>query len=283
MPLPLPTTIALYLPQARPYFLIIHTGVNDKGETIFSYPPTIEEYAIEKLPAIEPVPGLLGTYILHVGGKTVRKQIKDYDSEMIVRNTSTHEVVKAVYISQPMHMIGEVFYSLPRLKVPLVLIPALASAVAPAPSVSPIPVFNAPAIYDASWNIIAPYNNIINGSGSASAPSVTDVSGNSIAHVSNQIISNALNANKKKKKSTDPSVAPSKPKGDLSPFVAKQLMALAQFKHDFCPIVAEEFSAGNTAVMPCGHLFAQIAIEESFKKEPYKCPSCRQTGRPTYV
>jgi len=71
--------------------------------------------------------------------------------------------------------------------------------------------------------------------------------------------------------------------GDLQPYVAKQLLALAQLKKESCPIVAEEFSAGNTAVMPCGHLFMQMAIEESFKKEANKCPWCRQTGRPTYV
>ncbi len=73
------------------------------------------------------------------------------------------------------------------------------------------------------------------------------------------------------------------PKGDLAPFVAKQLLALAKLRHEECPIVAEEFSEGNVAVMPCGHLFAQIAIEESFKKTPNACPACRATGRPTYV
>lgn len=162
--------------------------------------------------------------------------------------------------------------------------PAPAAAIG-SPSVSPIPVYNAPThqIYDASFNIIAPYN-MVNGP----APSLVDGSGNAITHVSNSVISNALNAKKKKIKPT-PSTAsvaappPAKPKGDLSPFVAKQLMDLAKSKGEFCPIVAEEFSAGNTAVMPCGHLFAQIAIEESFKKEPYKCPACRQSGRPTYV
>lgn len=69
----------------------------------------------------------------------------------------------------------------------------------------------------------------------------------------------------------------------ISPFVAKRLLELAQLKKEMCPIVAEEFSAGNTAIMPCGHMFAQIAIEESFKKEPNKCPACRQQGTPAYV
>lgn len=137
-------------------------------------------------------------------------------------------------------------------------------------------------MYDASFNFIAPYDATNN------AAPVSDISGNAITHVPNSVASNALNANKKAPKKIKPSttaaaVAVAKPKGDLSPFVAKQLMALANSRGEFCPIVAEEFSTGNTAAMPCGHLFAQIAIEESFKKEPYKCPACRQPGRPTYV
>ena len=78
-------------------------------------------------------------------------------------------------------------------------------------------------------------------------------------------------------------VAPTKPAGDLSVHVARKLMELAILKKDMCPITVEEFSAGNTAVMPCGHLFMQMAIEESFKKEHRKCPECRQIGSPTYV
>jgi hypothetical protein len=72
-------------------------------------------------------------------------------------------------------------------------------------------------------------------------------------------------------------------KRGLAPFVAKQLLQLAIIRHEMCPIVAEEFSDGNCAAMPCGHLFAKMAIEESFKKEPSKCPACRQTGVPTFV
>jgi hypothetical protein len=77
--------------------------------------------------------------------------------------------------------------------------------------------------------------------------------------------------------------APAPPKGDLCLFVAKQLLELAQLKKEMCPITAEEYYTGETAVMPCGHLFMRIAIEESFKKEHGKCPACRQPGRPTYV
>lgn len=71
--------------------------------------------------------------------------------------------------------------------------------------------------------------------------------------------------------------------GDLQFFVAKQLLELAQIKKDMCPITAEEYITGETAAMPCGHLFMKIAITESFKKEPGKCPACRQYGQPTYV
>ena len=73
------------------------------------------------------------------------------------------------------------------------------------------------------------------------------------------------------------------PTGGLNHYVAKQLFELAILRKELCPIVAEEFIAGNTAVMPCGHLFMQIAIEESFKKEANKCPWCRQMGTPTFV
>ena len=69
----------------------------------------------------------------------------------------------------------------------------------------------------------------------------------------------------------------------LCPFVAKQLFDLAVIRKEQCPVTMEDFSAGHTAVMPCGHLFMQFAIEESFKKELGKCPWCRQAGKPTYV
>jgi len=69
----------------------------------------------------------------------------------------------------------------------------------------------------------------------------------------------------------------------LNPFVAKQLLDLAIIRKEFCAITAEELSAENAAVMPCGHIFMRFAIEESFKKESNKCPWCRQHGTPTYV
>lgn len=85
----------------------------------------------------------------------------------------------------------------------------------------------------------------------------------------------------KKKKLAAPIAAAAS--GDLCIHVARQLLELAQIKKEMCPVIAEEYTAGETAVMPCGHLFSKLAIQETFKKEPNKCPSCRQAGRPTFV
>jgi len=62
--------------------------------------------------------------------------------------------------------------------------------------------------------------------------------------------------------------------------IATQLLELAQLKHDMCPITAEEFITGETAVMPCGHMFMRFGLEETFKAPVSKniCPSCRQKG-----
>jgi hypothetical protein len=120
--------------------------------------------------------------------------------------------------------------------------------------------------------------------GLASAPPPLSSALNTIVHVQ---ATTTVKKSKAPKATVAPVASPAAAtgprRGDLAPFVAKQLLALAQLRHDQCPIIAEEYSDGNTAVMPCGHLFAQIAIEESFKKEPYKCPACRALGRPTYV
>jgi len=130
------------------------------------------------------------------------------------------------------------------------------------------------------------------GGGMPPAPTVMDASGaavpisvDTISHVPAPTMTTASAKSKVigKLKKKLAAATPVKSVGELSPFVARQLLELAQMRKELCPIVAEEFSTGNTAVMPCGHLFAQIAIEESFKKEPNRCPACRQGGRPTYV
>ena len=106
---------------------------------------------------------------------------------------------------------------------------------------------------------------------------------NTIEHVPAPTTAKVKKVKASKPTIASPAAATGPRRGDLAPFVAKQLLALAKLRHDQCPIIAEEYSDGNTAVMPCGHLFAQIAIEETFKKTPNTCPACRATGRPTYV
>jgi hypothetical protein len=86
----------------------------------------------------------------------------------------------------------------------------------------------------------------------------------------------ALEANSKSKKfSTAKSNLPT-----MGVHIATQLLELAQLKHDMCPITAEEFITGETAVMPCGHMFMRFGLEESFKTPVSRniCPSCRQKG-----
>ena len=69
----------------------------------------------------------------------------------------------------------------------------------------------------------------------------------------------------------------------LNPYVAKQLLTLARQTKDMCPITAEEFMEGHTAAMPCGHMFMQMAIEESFKVRVNECPLCRLPGVPIFL
>jgi hypothetical protein len=69
----------------------------------------------------------------------------------------------------------------------------------------------------------------------------------------------------------------------INAYVARQLMEFAQMKGEVCPITAGYFEEKDTAVMPCGHLFSKLAIDETFKKEPGKCPACRTAGAPIIV
>ena len=137
----------------------------------------------------------------------------------------------------------------------------------------PAPIDISGNVYSSSYNTIAP-----------PATNYIDISGSVIAHIpttptpATKATPTVPPPVKRKKL-----VAPIKPVGDINLHVARKLMELAILKKEMCPITVEEFSAGNTAVMPCGHLFMQMAIEESFKKETRKCPECRQIGSPTYV
>jgi hypothetical protein len=104
-----------------------------------------------------------------------------------------------------------------------------------------------------------------------------------ISHVTAPAPAPAIPTPKLKKPKPIYSASKSTGSGDLCLHVARQLLELAQLKKEMCPIIAEEYTAGETAVMPCGHLFSKLAIQESFKKEVNKCPACRQLGCPTYI
>ena len=69
----------------------------------------------------------------------------------------------------------------------------------------------------------------------------------------------------------------------MNAYIASQLLAFAQMKGEVCPITAGYYEDKDTAVMPCGHLFSKLAIDETFKKEPHKCPACRAPGTPVIV
>lgn len=71
---------------------------------------------------------------------------------------------------------------------------------------------------------------------SVALSSLLDAAPATIAHV------NTAPPSKSKKvvKKTVAVAPPSVPKGDLTPFVAKQLLALAKLRHEECPVVAEE-------------------------------------------
>ena len=73
----------------------------------------------------------------------------------------------------------------------------------------------------------------------------------------------------------------------LPQFIAKKLLELAILKKEQCAISAMEFVEGSTAVMPCGHLFQQDVLIETFNnqslRELYECPFCRKKGAPVIV
>jgi hypothetical protein len=156
--------------------------------------------------------------------------------------------------------------------------PASASAPASAPAPATATPTPAPA---------PSYSSVVGGgsaatAAAAAAATISHVEDNSVLSLKKKL-HNAQKALKALTGSPSYHSSSSSSKRGLSPFVAKQLLQLAIIRHEMCPIVAEEFSDGNCAAMPCGHLFAKMAIEESFKKEPSKCPACRQTGVPTFV
>jgi hypothetical protein len=89
-----------------------------------------------------------------------------------------------------------------------------------------------------------------------------------------------------------PTIKKSTEGNTLCPFVVKKLLELAILtKQNTCPITLEELTLptdgqmAGVAAMPCGHLFSEIAITESFRTLANRnvCPQCRTSGKPTLI
>jgi hypothetical protein len=89
-----------------------------------------------------------------------------------------------------------------------------------------------------------------------------------------------------------PTIKKSAEGNTLCPFVVKKLLELAILtKQNTCPITLEELTMptdgqkANVTAMPCGHLFSNVAIQESFKTLVNRnvCPQCRTSGKPTIL
>ena len=261
-------TVAIFMTSNRARFILMK-AVQQGGIIEFQNIPgfNVSEYTVKAID-LGTSGALLGTFpVKTFDGKVMRKQIRKYDTCLVV-NTVKNERVDVIRFSDPSMIIGAALYAIPYLQSEL-----------------PKPVYNmygkivSPPPIPLEYLIPPP-------SLPPSLPPAYDISGNAIQHVVP-----STTVTKKKKISQAPTPASLLPpivtakasKSDLNLFVAKQLLELAQLKKEMCPIIAEEFSVGHTAAMPCGHLFSQTAIEESFKKERNKCPACRQMGSPTYV
>lgn len=89
-----------------------------------------------------------------------------------------------------------------------------------------------------------------------------------------------------------PTIKKSTDSNTLCPFVVKKLLELATLtKQNTCPITLEELTLptdgqkAGVAAMPCGHLFSEVAIVESFKTLANRniCPQCRKAGKPAFI
>jgi len=70
----------------------------------------------------------------------------------------------------------------------------------------------------------------------------------------------------------------------LSPFIAGQIYDLAVLRGDHCPITHEQFTIGNVAIMPCGHIYSKSALSTYFyTKNDKKCLICKYNGVPVYL
>lgn len=70
----------------------------------------------------------------------------------------------------------------------------------------------------------------------------------------------------------------------LSPYIARKIYDLAVLRYEHCPITLEQFTLGNVAIMPCGHIYSKSALHTYFyTKNDKKCLICKYDGIPVYL
>ena len=70
----------------------------------------------------------------------------------------------------------------------------------------------------------------------------------------------------------------------LSPYIARKIYELAVLQGDHCPITHEQFTIGNVAIMPCGHIYSKSALcTYFFTINDKKCLICKYDGIPVYL
>lgn len=70
----------------------------------------------------------------------------------------------------------------------------------------------------------------------------------------------------------------------LSPYIARKIYDLAVLRNEHCPITHEQFTIGNVAIMPCGHIYSKSALCTYFyTKNDKKCLICKYNGIPVYL
>ena len=219
---------------------------------------------------------LLGTYPCKTHDGTIaRKQIRRWGSEITVRNKVTNEQLRVIRFADPYRILGQSMFVNP---------PLTHAQIVTTHSYVDISGNSVAVTADVSGHLFQSNNVPAKKKKITALEIAAKHAAAKHATATTTATTATATATAATSTATATALASAYLKGSsLNLFVAKQLLAFAQSKKELCPIVAEEFSSGHTAVMPCGHLFAQIAIEESFKKESRKCPSCRQIGTPTYV
>lgn len=254
----IPSQVFLYLRKSKNDLILMDVAPAVEGKSGLAFTPVTIPIGQESTYTItKPFGPSEGTpFGLHAvrdkNGTTVGKRFNIHKD--IVARSPTNETITVVSIAQPYAVFGWALHPNP------VTINTLAPLPASAPPVPQLPPYGAAAGAASPTSLLPPFP----------VPSPATA-----ANIHTAAAATAAVAKTK--------VHRTPLYNQLAPFVAKQMFDLAVIRKEQCPVTMEDFSAGNTAVMPCGHLFMQFAIEESFKKEPYKCPWCRQAGKPTYV